>query len=84
MKIKLRSRVVLLVLLFGCSDSEKDNAVVEIAPEVSEWVEAWSDEFDDENLDMSKWNILRWRPGWVNNEQQAYTNRDTNIYLELL
>ena len=82
MKIKLRSRVVLLILFFGCSDSEKDNAVVEIAPEVSEWVEAWSDEFDDENLDMSKWNILRWRPGWVNNEQQAYTNRDTNIYLE--
>ena len=31
--------------------------------------------------DDQKWNKLLWRPGWVNNELQAYTDRDTNILL---
>ena len=31
---------------------------------------------------MSKWNKLLWKPGHVNNELQAYTDRDTNIYLD--
>ena len=39
--------------------------------------------FEGDELDLSKWNILRWRPGWVNNEEQAYTNRDTNIFFLL-
>ena len=47
-----------------------------------DWNLIWSDEFGGTSLDQSKWNILRWRPGWVNNELQAYTERDTNIYLE--
>ena len=44
------------------------------------WQLVWSDDFDQENIDDQKWTKLRWRPGWVNNEDQAYTNRDTNIF----
>ena len=46
------------------------------------WELLWSDEFNDEELDLTKWNKLNWKPGWVNNELQAYTDRDTNIFLE--
>ena len=48
----------------------------------SNWEMLWSDEFDGEELDLSKWNKLRWKPGWVNNELQAYTDRDTNVFIE--
>ena len=45
------------------------------------WNLVWVDEFNESNLDNQKWNKLRWRPGWVNNEEQAYTDRDTNIFI---
>nr|MCS5653186.1 glucan endo-1,3-beta-D-glucosidase [Candidatus Neomarinimicrobiota bacterium] len=70
-------------LCFNCekngngSESENNEPV-----KGQDWDLVWSDEFDGTSLDQSKWNILRWRPGWVNNELQAYTSRDTNIYLE--
>ena len=74
----------LLVFLLRCQESNENNNQVSNNPPtiLSEWEQVWADEFDGEELDRSKWNILRWRPGWVNNEQQAYTDRDTNIFLE--
>jgi len=68
----------------SCSEADdKENTVNdELPPVLDGWEEVWSDEFDGETLDLAKWNILRWRPAWVNNELQAYTNRDTNIFLE--
>ena len=42
----------------------------------------WFEDFNDEILDTSKWNIEIRDPGWVNNELQAYTNRLDNIYIE--
>ena len=45
------------------------------------WNLIWADEFEQGDVDNQKWNKLRWRPGWVNNEQQAYTDRDTNIFI---
>ena len=59
------------------TDSDNSEPVINL-----DWNLIWSDEFGGTSLDQSKWNILRWRPGWVNNELQAYTERDTNIYLE--
>ena len=47
-----------------------------------DWSLVWAEEFDGTSLDQNKWNILQWRPGWVNNELQAYTNRDTNLYFD--
>ena len=47
----------------------------------SPWTLVWSDEFDSDVIDLQKWNKLLWRPGWVNNESQAYTARDTNLFV---
>ena len=68
-----------------CSCSEEGDKVPsgdQISTFSSNWELLWSDEFDGADLDISKWNKLSWRPGWVNNELQAYTERDTNIFLE--
>lgn len=48
-----------------------------------EWKVVWSDEFDGESLDTSKWtyDIGNW--GWGNNELQYYTqNREKNARIE--
>ena len=73
-----------MIFFEGCLGSDDKNNQVADGPPISttEWEPVWSDEFDGDELDMSKWNILRWRPGWVNNEEQAYTNRDTNVFLQ--
>ena len=73
-----------MIFFKGCLGYDDKNNQVANGPSISttEWEQVWSDEFDGDELDLSKWNILRWRPGWVNNEEQAYTNRDTNIFLQ--
>ena len=72
-----------LLSIFGCQKDEQrlgNNDINTIENE--DWNQVWSDEFNQEELDLTKWNKLKWRPGWVNNELQAYTERDTNIFLE--
>ena len=86
MKILKYSSLLLFSMIFlgGCLDSDEKSNKIDDDPTNTplEWEQVWSDEFDGDNLDLSKWNILRWRPGWVNNEQQAYTDRDTNVFLQ--
>ena len=48
---------------------------------MEDWALVWNDEFDGSAIDDQKWNKLLWRPGWVNNENQAYTDRDTNLFI---
>ena len=85
MKI-IRTHLILMLLAttLGCTeDVEKNDGIIdEEENEVLQWELVWADEFDNEEIDESKWNKLRWRPGWVNNEQQAYTDRDINLYLD--
>ena len=82
--IKTHLILMLLAITLGCTeDVEKNDGIIdEEENEVSQWELVWEDEFDSEEIDESKWNKLRWRPGWVNNEQQAYTDRDINLYLD--
>ena len=85
MKI-IRTHLILMLLAttLGCTEDieKKDGIIDEEENEVLQWELVWADEFDGEEIDESKWNKLRWRPGWVNNEQQAYTDRDINLYLD--
>ena len=76
--------LMILTITLGCTEDEEQNDGIfdQDEIEVSQWKQVWADEFDGETIDESQWNKLRWRPGWVNNEQQAYTDRDTNLYLE--
>tara|TARA_B110001454_G_scaffold4763_1_gene4410 strand:+ start:6878 stop:8089 length:1212 start_codon:yes stop_codon:yes gene_type:complete len=71
------------IVLFSCENSSGEAASENNEPATNpDWSLVWADEFETASLDQNRWNILRWRPGWVNNELQAYTNRDTNLYLE--
>jgi hypothetical protein len=47
-----------------------------------DWQLVWSDEFDDDAIDSSKWTPDIWPPGKVNDEDQAYTGRKKNLRVE--
>lgn len=48
----------------------------------SGWQLVWHDEFDGESLDASKWSPNIWAPRKVNDEDQAYTDREKNVRVE--
>ncbi len=53
-----------------------------------EWELVWSDEFDGDELDESKWSYQygtgasEGLTGWGNNELQYYTDREENVYVK--
>jgi len=47
-----------------------------------EWKLVWSDEFDGEAIDETKWSPNIWPPRKVNDEDQAYTGREKNLRVE--
>lgn len=51
-------------------------------PELEGYDLLWSDEFNGDALDTSIWNQEVRQPGWTNNELQAYTNSEENVYVE--
>ncbi len=51
-------------------------------PELEGYDLLWSDEFNGDSLDTSIWNQEVRQPGWTNNELQAYTNSEENVYVE--
>lgn len=42
----------------------------------------WEDTFSADALNLRDWNVEIHAPGWVNNELQAYTASEENIFLE--
>ena len=44
-----------------------------------DWELVWSDEFDGEAIDTSKWSPNIWPARKVNDEDQAYTGREKNL-----
>ncbi|QJR82933.1 family 16 glycosylhydrolase [Alteromonas pelagimontana] len=53
-------------------DSEQEN----------NWVMVWQDEFDGDEIDSSKWSFEENCWGGGNGEQQCYTNREDNAYVD--
>jgi beta-glucanase (GH16 family) len=51
-------------------------------PRAKSWELVWSDEFDGDELDTTKWSARIWPPRKVNDEDQAYTDRAKNIRIE--
>ena len=47
-----------------------------------EWQLVWSDEFDGDSIDTSKWSPNIWPARKVNDEDQAYTGREKNLRVE--
>jgi beta-glucanase (GH16 family) len=59
----------------------------------SDWILVWSDEFDGDNIDDSKWDFdigngfydyknHAWVPGWGNEELQYYTSETRNAFVK--
>ncbi|MGY6559589.1 MAG: family 16 glycosylhydrolase [Nitritalea sp.] len=61
---------------------KKSENVLEQRTSGSEWTLVWSDEFDGDEIDASKWTFDIGNWGWGNNELQYYTaNRPENARL---
>ena len=73
--------IIINISFFNCEEKIESDFNNIVSPVLDAWDLVWSDEFDQSIIDEQKWNKLRWRPGWVNNEEQAYTNRDTNLFI---
>ena len=83
--MQLKHIYTLLISTFvfvSCSETNTNNNEDSMEPTPDEWQLVWSDEFDGDVVDDQKWNKLLWRPGWVNNELQAYTAETNNIFIE--
>ena len=83
--MQLKHIYTLLISTFvfvSCSETNTNNNEDSMKPTPDEWQLVWSDEFDSDVIDEEKWNKLLWRPGWVNNELQAYTAETNNIFIE--
>jgi beta-glucanase (GH16 family) len=78
---------------FAASGSWNNNEVVSKGKSSkSEWSLVWSDEFNGDEIDRSKWtyDIGNWlvdsdgngiTPGWGNNEKEYYTDSKENAYI---
>lgn len=94
---RIKELFIILPLLFlfvSCSESPTQTERVvppteePIPDEEKEWQLVWEDEFDAERLDMEKWSFQfgtgseEGLTNWGNNEQQYYTDREENLFLE--
>ena len=71
-----------LLFLISCMNNSKVNSDKISGILKKEYQLVWSELFENKILDATKWNIEIRDPGWVNNELQAYTNRQDNIRID--
>ena len=73
--IKISHFIALLILVWILPANSETS-------DVNGWELVWSDEFDGEKLDISKWtyDVDCWGGG--NNERQCYTDKEENVKLE--
>ena len=62
-------------------ESETENITKTETPEIEGYNLLWSDEFDEDELDVNKWNREPREPGWTNEELQEYTTITDNIFV---
>lgn len=76
---------------WGCGNAQSNqlwtitptgSSTVTPPPPPGSWELVWSDEFNGTTLDRNKWNIEVNGAGGGNNEQQYYTDRSSNIFLQ--
>ena len=72
-----------LILLSSCSNDDHNSEEVNEPKdwEKDGWNLVWHDEFDGDELDLTKWSHEIGGHGFGNNELQYYTDSDTNSFL---
>jgi beta-glucanase (GH16 family) len=76
--LKVVAAVILATQLAGCKAADGS----QFAADPAFWVAVWSDEFDDDVIDGSRWNFVSGAGGYGNNELQNYTDRAVNARIE--
>lgn len=69
-------------VIFVEADSIKASVPINVTREDLPYQLIWSDEFDGNSLDQSKWSYEYGGKGWGNRELQYYTDRPENIRVE--
>ena len=77
---KLLAGALILAMVTGCLSGCA--APKTETPQIDGYNLLWSDEFDGNKLDETKWNKELRDPGWTNNELQEYTDSEQNIYVK--
>ena len=73
---RIAALIIISLFITGCSLLEDiQEQIISVLPaKAKEWKLVWSDEFDGNRLDMSKWTYDVGGYGWGNNELQYYTD----------
>ena len=74
---KIISSIMAVSMLFSLSACVAKTKT----PELEGYKLLWSDEFDGNKLDETKWNYEPHEPGWTNNELQEYTTSTDNVFV---
>lgn len=83
MTLRIVTLAVLSVLLAGCGRQSVASIAAETTKDGnSDWQLVWSDDFDGDSLDRSKWEPEESCWGGGNNERQCYTDRSDNIKIK--
>ena len=85
-KINSINILLICVFLFACGSSQESEVVEQntINPPVvstGNWDLVWSDEFDGDAIDETKWGFEENCWGGGNAEQQCYTKRSDNAFV---
>ena len=63
------------------TEAEPTAAPATETPQLEGYDLLWSDEFDGQTMDETKWNYEPHEPGWTNNELQEYTTSTDNVFV---
>lgn len=79
----LLSHLLLITMSFaGCSKDDSTTTPSDDIPEIPGYTLVWNDEFNSQNIDLTKWEHEVNGDGGGNNELQYYTNLPTNSFIE--
>lgn len=69
-----------VVLVASCITGKEQEHTVDRSE--FDWQLVWSDEFEGDVIDSSKWNYINGAGGYGNNELQFYSDREENVRVE--
>jgi beta-glucanase (GH16 family) len=90
-KLNLMILFILLITLMACSKKDEEGVPNGMLPleaitgcneptlDDGQWVCIWADEFEGDEIDLTKWSFQTGGDGWGNNEVQYYREENASI-----